>query len=87
MTKDNKYLDLEDMDDFGFTFESGNDNELLTSQSQIQDLQDRLKAVEKMFLPLLENLMKDPEKDMIKWPNRKPIIEKQIKKLKKLTNI
>jgi len=87
LTTDNKYLDLEDMDDFGFTFQDANDKELLTTQAQIQDLQDRLKAVEKMFLPLLENLMKDPEKDMIKWPNRKPVIEKQIKKLKKLTNI
>lgn len=84
---DNKYLELDESDDFGFTFEHGNDKELLTSQEQIQDLQDRLKAVEKMILPLLENLMRDPEKDMIKWPNRKPVIEKQIKKLKKLTNI
>lgn len=84
---DNKYLDLDEADDFGFTFESENNQELLSSQEQIKDLQNRLKAVEKMFLPLLENLMKDPDKEMIKWPNRKPILEKQIKKLKKLTNI
>lgn len=84
---DNKYLDLDEADDFGFTFENENNQELLSSQEQIKDLQNRLKAVEKMFLPLLENLMKDPDKEMIKWPNRKPILEKQIKKLKKLTNI
>ena len=84
---DNKYVDLDESDDFGFTFESENNQELLSSQEQIKDLQNRLKAVEKMFLPLLENLMKDPDKEMIKWPNRKPILEKQIKKLKKITNI
>jgi hypothetical protein len=50
-------------------------------------LENRLEAVGKMFLPLLENLMKDPDKEMIKWPNRKPVIEKQIKKLKKLIDI
>lgn len=83
----NKYLDLDEMNDFGFTFEDGSNHELLSSQEQIKDLEDRLKALEKMFLPLLENLMKDPDKEMIKWPNRKPVIEEQIKRLKKLTNI
>lgn len=84
---DNKYLDLDESEDFGFSFETADNSELQNTKDKVKDLQDRLKAVEKMFLPFLENLMKDSDKEMIKWPNRKPVIEKQIKKLKKLTNV
>lgn len=84
---DNKYLDLDESEDFGFSFETADNSELQNTKDKVKDLQDRLKAVEKMFLPFLENLMKDSDKEMIKWPNRKPILEKQIKKLKKLTNV
>ena len=45
-----------------------------------KDVKAKLSAVEKMILPLLVNLMKNPEKDTIKWPGRAPIIEKQIEK-------
>jgi hypothetical protein len=45
----------------------------------------KLTALEKLILPLLVNLMKNPEKDTIKWPGRAPIIEKQIEKILKLT--
>lgn len=83
----NKYLDLDESEDFGFSFETADNSELQNTKDKVKDLQDRLKAVEKMFLPFLENLMKDSDKEMIKWPNRKPVIEKQIKKLKKLTNV
>lgn len=83
----NKYLDLDESEDFGFSFETADNSELQNTKDKVKDLQDRLKAVEKMFLPFLENLMKDSDKEMIKWPNRKPILEKQIKKLKKLTNV
>ena len=40
-----------------------------------KDVKAKLTAVEKMILPLLVNLMKNPEKDTIKWPGRAPIIE------------
>ena len=88
----NIYLDLEDEDDFGFTF--ANENEIIEEnkeysslQEQVDDMKQRLQALNKIFLPLLENLAKDPDKPMIKWPNRKEQIEKQIKKLKTLTNV
>jgi hypothetical protein len=94
MVKNNKniYLDLEDSDDFGFTFANeediiGNNKEYSSLQEQVDDLKQRLIALNKIFMPLLENLVKDPDKPMIKWPNRKDQIEKQIKKLKNLTNI
>jgi hypothetical protein len=50
-----------------------------------KDVKDKLDAVEKLILPLLVNLMKNPEKDTIKWPGRGPIIEKQIEKILKIT--
>ena len=33
-----------------------------------KDVQEKLTQVEKLILPLLVNLMKNPEKDTIKWP-------------------
>jgi hypothetical protein len=50
-----------------------------------KDVKDKLAAVEKLILPLLVNLMKNPEKDTIKWPGRAPIIEKQIEKILAIT--
>ena len=49
------------------------------------EYEDRLTKLEQMIVPLLVNLMKNPEKDYIKWPNRKPIIEAQIEKILQLT--
>ncbi len=46
--------------------------------------EDLLK-VEKMIMPLLYNLMKNPEDVYIKWPNRKEIIQKQINKIVVIT--
>lgn len=88
----NAYLDLEDKDDFGFTFADENEimeenKEYSSLQEEVDDLKQRLVALNKIFMPLLENLSKNPDKPMIKWPNRKEQIDKQIKKLKSLTTI
>jgi len=45
----------------------------------------KLKAVEGLIMPLLVNLMKNPSKDYIKWPNRVPVIESQIAKILAIT--
>jgi hypothetical protein len=45
----------------------------------------KLKEVEGLILPLLLNLRKNPEKAYINWPNRAPIIDKQIEKITKVT--
>ena len=45
----------------------------------------KLKEVEGLILPLLLNLKKNPEKNYINWPNRAPIIDKQIEKITKVT--
>lgn len=88
----NNYLDLDDNDDFGFTFAHEEDiietnKEFSSLQEQVDDLKQRLAAVHKIFMPLLENLAKDADKPMIKWPNRKEVIDKQIKKLNTLTKV
>jgi hypothetical protein len=45
----------------------------------------KLKEVEGLILPLLLNLKKNPDKAYINWPNRAPIIDKQIEKITKVT--
>ena len=45
----------------------------------------KLKEVEGLILPLLLNLKKNPDKAFINWPNRVPIIDKQIEKITKVT--
>lgn len=45
----------------------------------------RLKEVEGLILPLLYNLMKNPEKVYIKWENRTDVIQKQINKILAVT--
>lgn len=92
MTKKNEYLELDEEDDFGFTF--AHEDEIIETnknysslQEEVDDLKKRLTAIHKIFSPLLENLAKDPDKPMIKWPNRKEVIDKQIKKLNTLTKV
>ena len=45
----------------------------------------KLKEVESLIMPLLSNLKKNPEKEYIHWPNRAPIIDKQIEKITAIT--
>ena len=46
----------------------------------------RMLAVEKLILPLIENLMKDGNtKEYIRWPNRIPILEAQKQKIVQVT--
>ena len=49
------------------------------------DFKDRLLECEKLILPLLQNLMKNEDKEYIYWPNRKAIIQSQIDRLQKIT--
>ena len=45
----------------------------------------QMKKVEKLILPLLHNLMKNPENEYIKWPNRTDIVQKQINRIVGIT--
>lgn len=79
----NKYIDLEDADDFGFTFEEETD--LAPINDEVDDLKERLAAIRKIYLPLLQNLSKNSDQPIIKWPDRGPVLKKQIDKLVMLT--
>tara|TARA_Y100001937_G_scaffold121964_1_gene181573 strand:- start:1963 stop:2490 length:528 start_codon:yes stop_codon:yes gene_type:complete len=46
---------------------------------------DKLKQVEQMVLPLLYNLLKNPDKEYIYWPKRTEIIQKQIQRILEIT--
>jgi len=74
-----EYLDS----DFDFGFTTEDTQEII--ESHTADYQDKLKQVEKLIIPLLVNLMKNPQVDTIKWPGRAPIIEKQIEKILAIT--
>ena len=81
-------MELDDSNDFGFTFHD--EEEIVTSSGvtdEVEALKNRLRTVRKTYLPLLQHLAKDPDKPMIKWPNRKDILDKQIKKMIELTEV
>ena len=46
---------------------------------------DQMRKVERLILPLLHNLMKNPENEYIKWPGRTTIVQKQINKIVAIT--
>lgn len=50
-----------------------------------KETSEKLIELEKMIVPLLVNLMKNPEKEYIFWPNRKDKIQEQIDKILVLT--
>ena len=69
--------------DFGFTAMDA--DELSSIDTKIvEKTQSAAQVIEQMdnfIRPLLENLMKDSDKDYIYWPNRSEMIQKQIEKL------
>jgi len=74
-------------DDFGFT---ATDEEEYTSviaekEETVEEYKERLQQVEKIILPFLTKLLQTAEQPIIKWPNRKPILEAQIQKILNLT--
>lgn len=81
---DSKYFDLDDdLNDFGFTFQEETD--LAPINDEVEDLKERLVAIRKIYLPLLQNLAKNSNQPIIKWPDRGPMLKKHIDKLVMLT--
>jgi hypothetical protein len=62
-------------DDFGFSFAD-------TTEIKAQT-KDKVQGLRDMIMPLLNNLMKNPEKDTIVWPDREKKIKAFIKKMDK----
>jgi hypothetical protein len=79
-------------DDFGFTSEDFNfdmisSDELQAGEMELQDqlgaTQVKLQGLRKMIMPLLINLKKNPDKDIIKWSGTERVkqIDTFIKKM------
>lgn len=89
-----QYQNVED--DFGFSAIGKDEYDSLinkTAETAAQsaaaatadDYKARLEQLEKMIVPFLTKLHSTGDKEYIYWPDRKPIIEKQIEKILKLT--
>jgi len=80
-----EYANVED--DFGFSAVSEAEYNAVVNKTAetADDYKTRLAEVEKMIIPFLQKLYSTGEKEYIYWPNRKPIIEKQIERILKLT--
>lgn len=73
-------------EDFGFEIVDSPDTVIAEKKGEIQEVySQRMQAVEKLILPLLQNLLKNPEKEYIKWGNRTEIINKQISRITAIT--
>jgi hypothetical protein len=85
MIEENTTLNVENSFDFGFSF--ADEGEVSAPQTSNIEAEHKLKLkdLENMILPLLHNLMKNPEKPYIKWENRVPVIERQIAKIIAIT--
>jgi hypothetical protein len=64
---------MNDEEDFGFSFVDTNEIK--------EQAKDKVQGLRDMIMPLLNNLMKDPEKDTILWPDREKKIKAFVKKM------
>jgi len=87
-----EYKDSED--DFGFSAVSEIEYNSLIKESvqtveavknTLTETEQRMNELEKMIIPFLKKLHSTGDKEYIYWPNRKPVIEKQIEAILKLT--
>ena len=74
-------------DDFGFSAVSEEEYNSVINKAATtaDDYKERLAEVEKIIIPFLNKLHSTGDKEYIYWPNRTPIIEKQIERILKLT--
>ena len=74
-------------DDYGFSTASEEEFEAVIAEKDetVEDYKQRLEQVEKIILPFLTKLLKTADQPIIKWPNRKELLETQIQKILTLT--
>jgi hypothetical protein len=68
--------------DFGFT---AVDFDPTAVQAEVDTAQSKLQQVESLIVPLLKNLMKNPDKAYIHWPNREAVVQKQMDRILAIT--
>lgn len=74
-------------DDFGFTATDEEEYNSIISEKEntVEEYRAKLQEVEKLIIPFLMKLLKTADQPIIKWPNRKPVLEVQIQKILKIT--
>jgi 6-pyruvoyl-tetrahydropterin synthase len=76
-------------EDFDFDFDTESEEEfkavIAEKDETVEEYKARLEQVEKIIMPFLTKLLKTADQPIIKWPNRGPVIEKQIQKILALT--
>jgi hypothetical protein len=55
------------------------------SEITAEEYKAKMLQLEKMIVPFLKKLHSTGDKEYIYWPNRKPVIEKQIEEILKIT--
>ena len=83
----NKILSEYSDNDFGFSAVDEVEYQAVIAEKDetVEEYKERLQQVEKIIMPFLTNLYKTADQPYIHWPNRGPIIEKQMQKILKLT--
>jgi hypothetical protein len=78
---------ITELDDFDFGFTSVSEDVFAQAEAATQEGQLKAEQIYKMVLPLLNNLVKDADKNAyIHWPNRAAKIEEFKKKLQAVIN-
>lgn len=78
-------------DDFGFSAISAEEYEARINRAAesaaapIEEYRHRLEDLEALIIPFLKKLRDTGDKEYIFWPNRKPVLDKQIERILKLT--
>lgn len=78
-------------DDFGFSAISAEEYEARINRAAesaaapIEEYRQRLEDLESLIIPFLKKLRDTGDKEYIFWPNRKPVLDKQIERILKLT--
>ncbi len=90
MTNKPSTLSLNEEDDFGFTIVD--ETELLKNtvseyDLRLEELTDKLQMMYDAILPLLKNLSKNPNQEIIKWPDREAKIAEFKKRLESIGGI
>ena len=90
-TKVDKILEIESTQIASALSEQGNSilaviDEVEERKGELDEkFSGKLKELESLVIPMLRGLMKNAEKEYIYWPNRTPILEKQIEKVYSIT--
>ena len=73
--------------DFGFSAVDEVEYQAVIAEKDetVEEYKERLQQVEKIILPFLMKLIKTSDQPIIKWPNRKTVLEAQVQKILNLT--